>query len=73
MRRLLPSLVAALGLLLVQAPQEGKPVRPSVGDTAPAFRLNDHGGHAVRVAPPREGEEGRWTVLAVFPKAATPG
>jgi len=73
MKPLFLSLVAATGLLLAQGTQEGRPTRPSIGDAAPAFRVNDHTGHAVRVAPPKDGEEGRWTVLAFFPKAATPG
>ena len=72
MRNLLLPLAAA-GLLLAQGAQETRPVRPEVGDVAPAFRLNDHTGRAVRVAPPKEGEDGPWLVLAFFPKAATPG
>ena len=73
MKPLLTSLAAAAALLLAQGLQESAPARPEVGDPAPAFRLNDHTGRAVRIAPPKQGEEGRWTVLAFFPKAATPG
>lgn len=40
-----------------------------VGQTAPVFRLNDHLGKAVQVG----GETDLWTVLAFYPKAATPG
>lgn len=71
-RSLLLSLATA-SLLFAQGSREGGPSRPAVGDKAPAFRLNDHTGRAVRVAPPKDGEEGRWTVMAFFPKAATPG
>ena len=67
------ALAAALAILVPQdeaqdAPQE-KPALPSVGDVAPAFRLNDHTGKAVEVG----GESKRWTVVAFFPRAATPG
>ena len=37
---------------------------------APDFRLNDHNGQAFRLS---EAGEGRWIVLAFYPKAATPG
>lgn len=40
-----------------------------VGQTAPVFRLNDHLGKVVQVG----GETDVWTVLAFYPKAATPG
>jgi len=43
--------------------------RPEVGKPAPAFRLNDHTGKIV----PFGGKHEHWTVLAFFPKAATPG
>jgi len=69
------ALAAALAVLVPQdeplpqdEPQE-KPVLPSEGEVAPAFRLNDHTGTAVSVG----GESKRWTVVAFFPRAATPG
>lgn len=40
-----------------------------VGAAAPAFRLNDHAGRAVSIGGDRE----RWTVVAFYPKALTPG
>ena len=49
--------------------EKPEPVLPSVGAAAPAFRLNDHAGRAVAIG----GEAPHWTVLAFFPKAATPG
>jgi len=70
----------ALGLLLApalllrgaeHAPQdapEPASAKPTVDQAAPTFRLNDHTGKAVKIGP---GE--RWSVLAFFPKAATPG
>ena len=65
---LAPLALAALPLL-----QEGQdaPVMPEVGNPAPTFRLNDHTGRAVTIG--EESEDGRWTVMAFFPKAATPG
>ena len=67
------ALAAALAILAPQdeprdQPQE-EPALPSVGELAPAFRLNDHTGKAVEVG----GESKRWTVVAFFPRAATPG
>ena len=40
-----------------------------LGEAAPVFRLNDQDGHAVAVG----GKSDHWTVLAFYPKAATPG
>jgi len=45
------------------------PAPPAVGQKAPVFRLNDHTGRAVSVGGPAE----TWTVVAFYPKAATPG
>ncbi len=45
------------------------PSMPEVGKPAPAFRLNDHAGEAVGIGRKSD----TWTVLAFFPKAATPG
>jgi len=69
MKRLLalaPLLLAAVPFVTLQ---DAKDAGPVVGKPAPAFRLNDHTGRAVEVGGKAEG----WTVLAFFPKAATPG
>ncbi len=63
--------------LLLQSPvsrQDPEPTAaptpyPEVGKAAPALRLNDHHGHAVAIGGAAE----TWTVLAFYPKAATPG
>jgi hypothetical protein len=62
-------LAVALAPLLVQDEAKHPPALPQVGEPAPTFRLNDHTGKAVRVG----GESETWTVVAFFPKAATPG
>mgnify|MGYP003578693993 CR=1 FL=1 len=67
-----PLLIAPLLALLVVGLQDaGKPAmkRPEVGKPAPAVRLNDHHGNIVELG----GKRANWTVLAFFPKAATPG
>lgn len=61
----------ALAMLLAQQGENAAPRRPEIGKPAPVIRLNDQHGKAVQIAP-REGGA-RWTVLAFFPKAATPG
>ena len=58
--------------VLAWAAQDAAPKRPAlpeVGENAPAFRLNDHEGDVVAVG----GAGDRWTVLAWYPKARTPG
>lgn len=64
-------LVSALALLTLgpQGSQAQAPKRPEVGKPAPPVRLNDHGGDIVELG----GKRARWSVLAFFPKAATPG
>ncbi len=61
------------GTPTAQLPQEPKtkaePKELELGQAAPLLRLNDHRGHAVLVG----GQRSHWTVLAFFPKAATPG
>ena len=52
----------------VRAVDEG---RPGPGARAPRFRLNDHNGNRTAVGGESEGD--RWTVLAFYPKALTPG
>jgi hypothetical protein len=52
--------------------QEQVPARPlplEVAAPAPVFRLNDHTGKVVTIG----GEQERWSVLAFYPKALTPG
>ena len=71
--RTLLFLTLVAGLSLTQAVPDQAPARPAVGDAAPALRLNDQHGQAVTVAPPAQGTDGAWTVLAFYPKAATPG
>jgi len=61
----------ALAMLMPHQDTTEKPTMPEVGKPAPTFRLNNHEGKAITIAP-RE-EEPTWTVLAFFPKAATPG
>ncbi len=61
--------VAALAALFAQDPEAKAPTGPEVGAAAPTFRLNDHAGKAVQIG----GKSEHWTVLAFFPKAATPG
>jgi peroxiredoxin Q/BCP len=66
---------ALLGLLLLlpptslQDPVKPTTTMPAIGKPAPAFRLNNHEGRAVDIP----GKTGSWTVLAFYPKAATPG
>ncbi len=62
--------LAALAMPLIQDPQpQADSVAIAVGKPAPAFRLNDSQGKAVAIG----GAAGHWTVLAFYPKAATPG
>ncbi len=64
----LASAAAFLALSLQEAPKPA-PKTPELGKPAPLFRLNDHAGRTV----PFGGKRSGWTVLAFFPKAATPG
>jgi hypothetical protein len=73
MKRLLPSLAGALVLALSQGAPQNAAEPIAVGDPVPAFRLNDHLGSAVEIAPDADATEGSWRVLAFYPKAATPG
>jgi len=63
---LLLSIVALLSATLI--PQSGAK-KPEVGKPAPTVRLNDHHGNIVELG----GKRANWSVLAFFPKAATPG
>ena len=60
-------LLAALSVVGVRQ-EQGSPL--TAGTDAPSIRLNDQDGRAVAVFPP---PEGTWTILAFYPKAATPG
>ena len=65
--------ILALSLLCLpwssQEQDKRAPEKAQEGQAAPVFRLNDHLGKAVQVG----GESDLWTVLAFYPKAATPG
>jgi hypothetical protein len=66
------SLIAAVLALFVAAPKESAKQaikKPEIGKPAPSVRLNDHHGNIVELG----GKRATWTVLAFFPKAATPG
>ena len=54
----------------LQQSEAEQPTMPEVGKPAPTFSLNDQEGRKVSVGP---NEDGLWTVLAFYPKAATPG
>lgn len=65
-------IATALGALVMsfgaQDPDSKVP-GPEVGKSAPTARLNNHEGVVVQVG----GKSEHWTILAFFPKAATPG
>ncbi|MFT5291984.1 MAG: hypothetical protein ACI8QS_002203 [Planctomycetota bacterium] len=65
------ALVAAPLAMLVQT--DDPPARPVEGDTAPTARVNDQTGHAANLGGDHSDDNSNWTVLAFFPKAATPG
>lgn len=65
----LAPLLALLALDWALGPQSGAPKKPEVGKPAPTLRLNDHRGNIVELG----GKRANWSVLAFFPKAATPG
>ena len=66
-----PWIAALLAVVAVSLQDSPKPAmkRPDVCKPAPAVRLNDHHGKIVELG----GKRTNWTVLAFFPKAATPG
>lgn len=70
---LLPALVlGALPLTWLgqePAPKPAPAPAAVVGVAAPSLRLNDHTGKVAAVGGAAE----RWTILAFYPKAATPG
>lgn len=59
----------AAAAIFVQDADEEHPKGPQIGEPAPVFRLNNHEGRAVAIG----GASKTWTVVAFFPKAATPG
>ena len=66
-------LAVALVAALVTSQQDRSATKSDtveVGKPAPTFRLNDQAGRAVKVG---SNDEGLWTALAFYPKAATPG
>jgi len=63
------ALAALLTPLALQDGAQKADPGPEVGKPAPVIRLNDATGRAVGVG----GKAERWTVLAFYPKAATPG
>jgi hypothetical protein len=67
----LSSMAAVLALFLAVPQESSKQAmkKPEIGKPAPAVRLNDHHGNIVELG----GKRANWTVLAFFPKAATPG
>lgn len=69
MRSFLLAATAALLTFGLQATQTPAAKRPEVGKPAPTLRLNDHHGEIVELGTKRE----HWSVIAFFPKAATPG
>lgn len=77
MRTLALPLALALATLSVRAQQPAPKPTPApkasleVGAEAPKFRVNDDAGKGVAVGGAQK--DGTWTVLAFYPKAATPG
>jgi hypothetical protein len=67
----LSSIAAVLALFIAVSQESSKQAmkKPEIGKPAPAVRLNDHHGNIVELG----GKRANWTVLAFFPKAATPG
>ncbi|MFT5478296.1 MAG: hypothetical protein ACI8Y8_003661 [Planctomycetota bacterium] len=65
---LLAAVLFTAALFVPQTPTQQQ-AQPVVGESAPRLRLNDHDGNIVTVG----GEGERWTVLAFYPKAMTPG
>jgi len=62
-------LALTLALLTGSLQTTQAPKRPEAGKPAPTLRLNDHRGEIVELG----GKRANWSVLAFFPKAATPG
>ncbi|MGE0191086.1 MAG: peroxiredoxin [Planctomycetota bacterium] len=59
-----------LGMQGADAGGDGERKPLAVGDTAPAWRLNDDAGRAVSLA---DAKGKAWVVLAFYPKASTSG
>jgi cytochrome oxidase Cu insertion factor (SCO1/SenC/PrrC family) len=70
MRILWTGLLLAAALAALAWADEKPTPELAVGETAPAFRLNDQEGRAVSLEDARRDA---WVVLAFFPKADTPG
>lgn len=56
-------------IAMLQDPPAKEEPRAVVGAACPEFRLNDHEGKLAS----RAKSGGRWTLMAFYPKAATPG
>jgi hypothetical protein len=69
--KLIPSLLLAVlpCAAFLQEPAQDKQPRAIVGAPAPTARLNDHAGKIAALG----GASERWTIMAFYPKAATPG
>lgn len=70
MRAWMATLLLVLGILGLAFAGDDDMERIDVGAKAPGFRLNDQHGKAVVLA---ETGKGRWTIVAFYPKSATPG
>lgn len=69
MRAQLLAIPLLLAPFAIQDGAKKSPEPVQVGKAAPVIRLNDHNGKAVRVG----GKSKKWSVLAFYPMAATPG
>jgi len=69
--KLFPSLLLAVlpCAAFLQEPAQDAPPRAVVGSAAQICRLNDQAGKVAAIG----GASERWTIMAFFPKAATPG
>ena len=69
--KLIPSLLLAVlpCAALLQEPAPFEQPRAIVGSAAQTARLNDHAGKLASLG----GASERWTIMAFYPKAATPG
>ena len=72
MKLLLASCLLASGLVALQGSRPTA-AAPEVGKSAPTVRLNDQSGDAHVIGAPRKSGDERWTVVAFYPKALTPG
>ncbi len=64
------ALVVLLSLCLGGSMARNEPAGPKVGEAVASIRLNDQHGRATAVG---KNKKGLWSVVAFYPKAATPG